>query len=823
MDPVLEHPLAPVVAVWLRKLKLAAQFKRKVFGKDAEVAMKFFSATKELSEHIWNDRISRGAADDEEELPAPRFRINVCKVAELVQLFGPSMYQNNPVNIVEPKTIDLPIELLMELIQTENPMLLQQAQQAAQQQGQPFNPQSLFPPDPSEPRNKLVARLLQYVLNYMQRENDKKTHSRRMIEEAIITGMGVVWTESKEVYPGGPTIIGSFQDSVKNLLFDPDCEVFEDAQWAARRCVAPRWEVSEKYGIPEKYIKKKYGTHESLDALASNAGQPGDKEARQRGESNDLIEYWEIYSKMGIGNRLSGVKELDKLDSFLDELGMHCLIVVADGIPFPLNCNPGLTRALIDDELGDEEIDTIDGLPDEGPERDPLDDEQREKMKEEMFLRFQWPIPFWMDGQWPCTALMFHEVPNCPWPMSHIKPGLGYLEFITWCMGFLANKIRTTSRTVASCMKSAGSEIKQQLFKGSDFTVIEVEASLVPDGDVSKAVHYLPMPDIKGDIWKIVQAQFDLFEKATGLTDLLYAASGGMRSAQEANIKQGAMNIRPEDMSSRVEDCLSLVSRKEAMAIRWLWEGADVEPIVGTQAASLWDRYITSDDPARVAREFSYRIEAGSTRKPNKETRVAQMNQALQQWAPLIQWSLQNINNNPDAIKILNTLLREWGEAMDMETKELLFNPPPPPPPNPIMQKVQAEIQLKQQEGQFRQQEHQQKLAFEQQKLQMQIAGQQAKTQAEVQKHQAAMQMKAAEMAQQAEHSRMQAVHDIQAQQMQIGLKAGEMQMQQQQKQQEMGLAAIQSQQQMQMDREKHAMGLRQQLHRKTDKTGDNR
>lgn len=727
MEERAQYPLSPLCKAWLDIVRSAFDFKKSRFQNDADTAMKFFHCGAELSKFLWEDRLK---ARDGEQLPAPTFRILVAKVAELVQLIGPSLYHKNPTIIVDPKFPELPLNLLLQLVPPE---LMQQAQMAAQQQGQQFNPQTLFPPDPTEPESHVVAELLQYYLDYMQRENDKKTHSRRMIDEALIKGMGVLWTESFQPYEGGPTLVGSFYDSINHLLVDPDVDTFEDAKYIIRRRFEPIYWVAKKYHLKESFLRKKYGTHESLIQQSHLDQDPDGDRKRKTGTSCDMMEYWEIYSKMGMGHRLAyktgeSTKEGevpsfldDDTAEFLDKFGPNCMIVVAHNVPFPLNLpNTDFEAAITE--------------PDE---------DKAEDLSDAAFLRCQWPIPFWSDGSWPCTTLAFHDVPNSPWPMSHVKPGLGYLEFMTWCMSFLCNKIRTSCATVASVMKAAGDELKEQLFNGKDFRLLEVEKDLVPDGDVSKIAHFFEMPTVNTDIWKILEACSVAFDKATGLSELLYGTAGGMRSAKEASIKEGHSQTRIDDMASKVEDAMSLVARKEAMAARWLPDEDDLFPVLGQRCTALWMQYVNSKDIDAVAREFHYRVEAGSARKPNKDTRIDQINQAIQVWAPVIQWSLQSGNTG-----LTNAFISAWGKAADLEVKDFLLPPPPPPPPNPMQQKIEAEIEQGKQELEMKKQElgmkqefEQAKLGMEQQKVQMQLEGQKAKTQADIEKAQIDMQI----------------------------------------------------------------------------------
>lgn len=756
VDPA-KYPLNPLCVGWLEKIKLAEKFKRSHFQEQADEAMKFYECGKELNDLMWRPNKGIQFSADDGDLPSPKFRMVVGKVAEIVQLFGPSLYHRNPTIIVEPKTLDIPLDLLMSLVP---PDVMQQAQMAAQQTGQPFNPQSLFPPDPSGSANKLTSMLLQYYLDYIQRENDKKTHSRRMIDEALIKGASICWTETFTPFPGAPKLIGSFYDTIDNLVVDPDCETIEEAWWTARRYVRPVWEVAEEFGIDEEYLRKR-ATYESgtsqgeREADAENASE----KKRKAGKSNDLLEYWCVYSKMGMGHKLSGVNkegQLEDVEDLLDSFGQNVRICVAKDIPFPLNLHSKKLRKWM-----------------------KASEEKQPAARKQMFLDVQWPIPFWADGAWPFTLLAFHEVPNNPWPMSHVKPALGYLKFINWAMSFLANKIRTSCRTVIAAAKALEEEWLARLESGKDYEILQVPQTLMQNGtvDVTKLINYVQPPPFQGDIWKVLEEIFTLFDKATGLTEIMYAASGGMRSAQEAQLKQGAMNIRPDDMASKVEDCLSLIARKEAMAARWILDPETVAPIVGDQNAKYWATYVMSNDIIKVAREFNYRIEAGSTRKPNKDAQVATINQAIQVWGPILfPFSIQSGN-----VQIINAFLSEWCKANDIEEKKFLLPPPPPPPPNPMIQKVQAEIQQGQAELEMKQQESQAKLQFEQQKTQMDLQAQQAKMQADVEtarlkiqtereKAQNDMALKRAELAQKLQLGQMEMQNEAQMMQQKAGL-----------------------------------------------------
>jgi hypothetical protein len=131
-------------------------------------------------------------------------------------------------------------------------------------------------------------------------------------------------------------------------------------------------------------------------------------------------------------------------------------------------------------------------------------------------------------------------------------------------------------------------------------------------------------------------------------------------------------------MANRLEDAMGLLARHEALAARWLLEAQDVEPILGPLGAAAWAQHIAPLEPTQVAREFEYRVEAGSARKPNKATRVEQMQAALQTLGPILQGLVGMGMVDP-----LNALMTDWAASLDIDARPYLIPPPPPPPPPP--------------------------------------------------------------------------------------------------------------------------------------------
>jgi hypothetical protein len=467
-----------------------------------------------------------------------------------------------------------------------------------------------------------------------------------VVEEAFIKGASVWW---HELYtpPGANTkLAGSFFDSIDNLVWDPDADEYEDIRWAARRRVQPLDEAAAKFGVSRDDLK---GHLESYSERADE-GERGYEYKRKTGKTNDLICYWEIYSKTGFGDRL---KDADKdLRGKFDALGPNCYIVVAEGVDFPLNVPPAMLA---------EEVDET-GVP-------PT-----------MFMNAQWPIPFWAEPNgWPFTLLGWHGKPGYSWPISLIRPGIGELRFINWAMSFLATRIATSSQTLIGVSKAADPDLKAKILEKNEggFKIVEISEAI--GRSVNDVLSVFNMPGVTSDMWNIIAEVTALFDRRVGLTELIYGMSrASFRSAAEAAVKSEQISVRPDDYANTLEDALSEVARKEALLARWLIYPQDVAPILGNLAAQAWAMHVQSEDPEAIVREYSYRVEAGSMRKPNIATRTENMNNFMQVMMPVAQGMLQA--GQPD---LFNGLMAAWGKVNQMDVSGFVVPPPPPPPPPP--------------------------------------------------------------------------------------------------------------------------------------------
>ena len=644
-------PLRPIAQAWLKKIS-AAKRAKSAFDSDAREAMHFFDG----GPRWFFENSVKGQNLMSRPTPAPAFRLTVNRVWEAVKLIGAVIYNRNPVRTVTPRKFPV--------IPPEMVGVDPNAYQVDPMTGQPMPDEGVMrfmqasqAIGMADQAKEMQAELLETYLNWTPVENNLISHGRQVVDEGIIKGGGVLWTEAVEqpnVPPAEPTlVIGSFFDSIDNLLLDPDAQVIEEINWCAKRCTLPIDQVCRMFALSRADLKPNLESYESTSKHTDDRygdGRPGKK---RTGKTNDLVQFWKIWSKCGFGDRLKDAKKEDR--GTFDPLGDNAYIVVAEGVDFPLNVPPSVM---------DEELDQ-DGLP------------------QSLRVRASWPIPLWADnGGWPFTMWAPHRKPNSLWPVSHIRPGIGELRFLNWGMSFLMTRIAVSCETMIGVSKAADTDLKDQILAPSEngFKLIEVSESL--GRSVNDIISVFQTPGVTRDMWEILAAVGEQFDKRVGLTELVYGSSRNqMRSASEASIKQSNLSIRPDDMASNFEHFMSLVARKEAMAARWLLQPKDVAPVLGPLGAEAWAMHMSPKDGmdfSAITREFEYSIESGSARRLDKQASQDRMGMAFQTLAPLLQPLVA-----AGVVGPMNALLTEWAKANDLDPTPFLLPPPPPPPPMP--------------------------------------------------------------------------------------------------------------------------------------------
>jgi hypothetical protein len=616
--------LEQICDLWLKQVDLCKKRKWDQFDRTAQKAWGFLGKT--YSELY----LARGEENDEfPHIKGPFYKTRLNKSREFVSLMLPYIHQRVPNRLVSPRRPELPQELLQELMM----------------QGVQVAPTTTF-------EERMRAYLMQWWLNYLPGEYNLNREARTAIQEALVKGRGVVWHEMVE----GPygEIPASYYDSVDNLLIDADCVQMRDAGFIIRRRQRQVYRVAEEYGIdPEKLRGQATSAlQQALSAIHEPAYTTNDESKK-----GDICVYYEVWSRMGVGHRLVGAsEEMKEVSDALDAIGPYVHLVIAPGVPHPLNLPPDLIEGGIISQ-------------------------------EEIIKRLEWPIAFFDDAAsnpWPCTVLDFY--PNCdnPWASSPLEAGLAMQVFLDHLYSFIMSRVRSTCRDIIVLSKALEEEVKTAIESGVDQVIAQYNGE--PGVDLQKLIQIVKFEPVNRDLWQVVSIVERAFEQATGISPLLAGAQPPAvdRSAAATQARESRLSSRPDDFADMVEDWMSRIAAKEAQATR-LYVGPDVvAPLFNEDPAGMetgvsamtqyWATLVNTDDPAVASAELSYTVESGSGRRKNRQKLVADMTQLSQ---TLVQPYLQlAMSGNPGPI---NALLGLIGEAYEMPVAGLMFPAMQPP------------------------------------------------------------------------------------------------------------------------------------------------
>lgn len=551
---------------------------------------------------------------------APKFKITVAKGFELVAIFGPSLYWRYATRVCQ--SYD-PIELYPELFGDPN----DQVAQAMYQQSVDFY-------ERDSKIKKTRNSIMEKYLNYSQREQPGgglARHSESAITEALIKGRGCLWPEVYSHPGSGRKLTGCFYDSVDNLFIDPDSTdpMLADARFIMRRHCDPWWEVERRFKLKKNSLKERANS-ESAESMALQQTE-SDKMYRKAGKVNDLVTWYEIFSRGGAGNRMKGVVTglSDPLD---DVVGDFAYICIATNVDYPLNAPPEFLMKASDDEVKE---------------------------------AFRWPVPFWKDTRFPVALLDFYRQPKSPWPLAPMAMGLGELMFLNVMISLLCNRVYTNTRSIIAYLKSAASNVEEQLKSGRYECFVELNDAA--HKSINEIIQFLNQPDISFDMFRVIDMISEMFDKRVGLTELLYGLNPGgkvSRSAADINAKTEMTSVRPEYMANKVEDFQTEAANLEKFAAGWNVSGEDISPLVGPVGAMLWDDHIANEDPEVFVYEMKAMVEAGSARRPNKLKDAENLN-------TLAGYVLPELGKQADATGDtgpLNAFFESIGKAYNQDT-----------------------------------------------------------------------------------------------------------------------------------------------------------
>jgi len=689
-----EQPMRQIVDAWGGRLARAREH-RAPWETVADECQMFYSAAcgflfdPQYRARFW------GANDLD-----PTFRITLARAFEVVALYSPNLYWDNPVRRANPtEFVTVPPEIFGDL--QNDP----QAQMMFQQEQQRYQAEAM--------QRNMAAKLQERVLNKTPDLLGLHKHSRLGVVDMLLTGRGILKTEPARQPGSSKLLVGSFHVNPMQHFVDPDCQDVEDAYWQIEECHAPYWQVEREFRLEPAGVLRNAANHESGNQQGANWGASAATAATDRlqGHSKDELTYYKVYSRMGIGLREMEGSFRHPYAVALDKIvGDYAYYAIAPGVPYFLNCPDWVFR---------------------------------QATVEEIRARFAWPITFWTEGKWPYSFLDAYpqnrpDDPRrgYPYPLSCLAPGLGELKAINLLMASLLYQSWMSGRTIVAVMKSAAEQVETAMKSLKDYQVISLDQLA---DNLKEMIQFVDANVNTADRYQVIAMLLEALDRRWGVNELLYGQSGESmpRSATDVQARQSNTSIRPQDLGRRVKDWQRDVARREGYGLWYATNPQDHVDHLGQAGAAMWGRFVKAQSGERIIRQIDYQVEAENMQRPDRARDGENLRNFMQAFAAPMQLCLQAGNVEP-----VNALIDLFGQTTGMKVDQLKVAPPEPPDPSqsPEMQIKQAELQLEQARAQLQaqidQMKAQQDLEESRQKFAEQMREDREKHQQEMQQDQ---------------------------------------------------------------------------------------
>lgn len=628
----------PIVEAWEGLIRRAKEAKKIFNERGAQIESFYSGGAGAMWEPKYLDRFMGGGAG----IQTPKFKITLNVAFEHVAILGPLLFWEISNRKVTPHRS---IQIDPEAMAGGDEEFLQYFDELAQQQAA------------EDARNEMRARVLEHMLNYFQREQPGgglSAHSALAVFEALTKGAGFLKTEDYQFPFSDRKLVGSFFQPCDDVFVDPDCRdpLWNKARWIAIRHLSKFYEVEEHFNLAPGSLRA-YTSQSSPNSAYQAGGTTPD---RRINASKDLVEWYEVYSRAGFGNKLCGTKAV--IDETFDQArgDDFAYLCICPGCPFPLNVS---AKSLVQDYATPE------------------------------WLKSQtdWPTEYWRDNKWPVTKLdFFPSSGTSPWPEPPLSAALGELTCLNILISAYVQGAYDNRQQIIGVMQGAIEDMQGLVNSNKSPLVVELLPGI--SKTVSDTVSFMNRPEINGDVPKTIEFLLGLVEKRTGLSDMLYGGNAGAnpRSATEYQGKLDTVNIRPEHMQKNVAAWQSEVADKEVLCAYVHVQAEDIAEQLGPLGQAAWKMLVTNEEPESILRGSKAIIEASDLRRPNKARDMADLQGMQQYYMPILAGELAQ-HNNPEP---LNNFIKAISKAGDLDCDDFLI--PPPEPDETAQQMQQAEL-----------------------------------------------------------------------------------------------------------------------------------
>jgi len=658
---------APIVRTWEGLLARAQEAKATFNSRGAQI-MSFYSGGPTA---MWEPGYMNMFMGGPQAVTPPKFKITLNIAFEQVAIMGPLLFWEMAARKVKPyKSLHIdPMALA-----GENQEAIQLFEQLAQQQAG------------IDARNEVRAQLQEHVLNYFQREqpNGLSAHSELAVFELLTKGAGFLRTEEYRYPFSDKTLVGSFFQSCDDVLVDADCTdpLWQTANYVAIRHRTKAEELEDHFSLPRGSMAQ-YCSISSPGA----AFQAGVERDENISVPKDLVEWWEIFSRAGFGNRLIGKRDTMPIAQEFDD---NRTSVMVNGKPVK---------------------DTFVYLAICPQCKYPLNLPSRELIKDHadpawVQAQTSWPTEYWRDNKWPVELLtVYPHSGKSPWPEAPLAPALGELTCLNILMSAYIQKSWDSRQTTIAYKKGAIADLQNLLNADKNTLAIEVDPQF--NEKIEEILQFIDRPGASPDLREGIEFVMGLVEKRTGLSPVLYGQTEGAepRSATAYQGRSDTVNIRPEFMRKKIAAWQSRIADKEIWCAYTHVSSESIADQLGPLGAVAWDMLVTNENPEAILRGSKAYVEASDIRRPNKAKDTADLEAMQQYYLPILASHMAQTGD----VGPINGYVESYGEAAEIDVSKILL--PPQEPDATAQQMQQAELMKVQAEAENLQAEAQKYLA----------------------------------------------------------------------------------------------------------------
>lgn len=250
---------------------------------------------------------------------------------------------------------------------------------------------------------------------------------------------------------------------------------------------------------------------------------------------------------------------------------------------------------------------------------------------------WKWPLWVWDDPLklprfFPYFRLWFHESVNTQAPKGEVTYYLDQQDAINDINDEIHRARQWVRRNILFNKDAINQNDVEMVLKGDDGTARGVS---LPEGTkLQDHIFSFAPPGVDRPEFFSTDSKFMAINRITGINDAQRGAQFKTNTTNKAvETYNKNTDIRVDERVDLIEDFIADIAWNIALLCMMHWDKEDVAPLVGVELAEAWQKI---DDPRTFEKNFTVRVEGGSSAKPNsreKKQQALEMGQVLGQFA----------------------------------------------------------------------------------------------------------------------------------------------------------------------------------------------